>query len=153
MADTQRDIRLQKPQHVRRLLNEVINELRHDTAMDKEKRARVLGYLANITLTSLKDGDLEERITTLESQLKEKRMVRGGIVMKNTRIARLEESLQQEKSLNIVLGSINYKENTMILCIDGFSGSTIDDGEKFIDDHPENHYYIFGDHSNPQEKS
>jgi hypothetical protein len=51
-----------------------------------------------------------------------------------------------------VLGSINYKENTMILCIDGFSGSTIDEGKQFIDDQPENQYYIFGDHSNAPEK-
>jgi hypothetical protein len=72
MANTQRDIRINKPQHVRRLLNEVINEIRHESQMDKEKRARVLGYLANITLTSLKDGDLEERISALEIRLKEK---------------------------------------------------------------------------------
>jgi hypothetical protein len=76
--------------------------------------------------------------------------------MNNTRIARLEDSLQQEignESFKIVLGSINYKENTMLLCIDGFSGSTIDESNQFIDDHPENHYYIFGDHSNAPEKS
>jgi hypothetical protein len=51
----------------------------------------------------------------------------------------LEDSLQQEiekESLDIVLGSIDYKENTMILCIDSFSGSTVDEGEKFINDHP-----------------
>ncbi|CAN7768057.1 hypothetical protein LJR153_007347 [Paenibacillus sp. LjRoot153] len=65
MANTEKNIRIHKPQHVRRLLNEVINEIRHEDSMDKEKRARVLGYLANITLTSLKDGDLEERIAKL----------------------------------------------------------------------------------------
>jgi hypothetical protein len=76
--------------------------------------------------------------------------------MNNTRITRLEDSLQQEidnESLNIVLGSIDYKENTMILRIDGFSGSTIDEGNQFIDVHPKNHYYIFGDHSNAPGKS
>jgi hypothetical protein len=52
LADTQRDMRLQKPQHVRRLLTEIINEIRHDTAMDKERQARVLGYLSNITSVS-----------------------------------------------------------------------------------------------------
>lgn len=72
MANTQKDIRIHKPQHVRRMLNEVINEIRHETLMDKEKRARVLGYLANITLTSLKDGDLEERLTALELRIKNK---------------------------------------------------------------------------------
>lgn len=70
MASTDKNIRIEKPQHVRRLLTEVINEIRQEKEMDIEKRARVLGYLANITLTSLKDGDLEERITQLEQQAK-----------------------------------------------------------------------------------
>ena len=70
LAGRDKNIRIHKPQHVRRLLNEVINEIRHEDDMDKEKRARVLGYLSNITLTSIKDGDLEERLTKLENKNK-----------------------------------------------------------------------------------
>lgn len=69
MASTGKNIRIEKPQHVRRLLTEVINEIRREDSMDKEKRARVLGYLGNIILTSIKDGDLEDRITLIEEQL------------------------------------------------------------------------------------
>jgi hypothetical protein len=42
-----RDIRLNKPQNVRQLLSRIINELYRDEHMDKEKRARVIGYLSN----------------------------------------------------------------------------------------------------------
>jgi hypothetical protein len=70
------------------------------------------------------------------------------IAMKNTRITRLEQSLQKEiakESLNIVLGSICYESNTMYLCVEGGFTGTIEEGEQYMEDHPENIYVTFGD--------
>jgi len=51
------------------MLQDICNELRHDHDMEREKRARVLGYLGNIILTTIRDGDLEERLVAVEKQL------------------------------------------------------------------------------------
>ena len=69
MANPNREIRLNKPQDVRRMLQDICNELRHDHDMEREKRARVLGYLGDIILTTIRDGDLEERLVAVEKQL------------------------------------------------------------------------------------
>lgn len=69
------------------------------------------------------------------------------------RIGRLEKAFQQEeeesKPLNIILGSLNYTNDTMILCVNnGFSGfsGTIAEGKKCMEDHPENMYCILSDY-------
>lgn len=62
--------------------------------------------------------------------------------MGNARIERLEKSFHQQeydsKPLNIVLGSLNYTNDSMVICTDdGFSG-TVTEGKQFMEDHPEN---------------
>jgi len=61
--------RINKPQHVQQLMSRLINELESDETMDKEKRARTIGYLANISLTAMKDDEVERRMDEIEKQL------------------------------------------------------------------------------------
>lgn len=71
--------------------------------------------------------------------------------MRNLRIDRIEKSFQleyEQKPLNIILGSLSFEDDTMIICVnDGFSG-TIAEGNQYMEDHPEHAYYIFGDYYN-----
>lgn len=66
--------RVIKPQHIRQILSEQINLLRTKGTIDKAEidKARAIGYLASIALTAMKDGDLEERIATLEKEAMER---------------------------------------------------------------------------------
>lgn len=65
-----RNIRLNKPQHIKRLINEQINELRQ-TEMDVETRARAIGYLSNIVLKSMEQGEMAERLEYVFKTMKE----------------------------------------------------------------------------------
>lgn len=61
-------VRVNSPQGVNRLLQRVINGLLFDEI--SESKARSIGYLANIILKGLEIGELEERITQLEEEIK-----------------------------------------------------------------------------------
>lgn len=56
--------------HIRQLLAEQINILRNDEELDNIDRARAIAYLSNVSLTAIKEGDLEERIALLEDNLR-----------------------------------------------------------------------------------
>ncbi len=62
-----REKRISKPQHVRQLMSEQINILRKDPKADAVK-ARAIAYLASISLTAMRDGDLIDRIEALEKE-------------------------------------------------------------------------------------
>lgn len=66
-----RNIRLNKPQHIKRLINEQINELRRAEEMDVETRARAIGYLSNIVLKSMEQGEMAERLEYVFKTMKE----------------------------------------------------------------------------------
>lgn len=66
-----RDKRLNKPQHIRALMTEQINILRHNDGLDPLLKARTIAYLSNTALTAIKDGDFEERLKQIEKQFKE----------------------------------------------------------------------------------
>lgn len=69
--------RLNKPQHLRNLLTEQINILRKYqdseelTLKQQVEVCRAIAYLSSVSLTAMKDGDLEERMTLIEEALKE----------------------------------------------------------------------------------
>lgn len=64
-----RDKRINRPQHIKALMQEQINILRRDDGLDPIDKARAIAYLSNIALTAIKDGDLDERLKAIESQL------------------------------------------------------------------------------------
>lgn len=68
-----RNKRITSPNHVRQVLSEQINRLRNDkVTSDDIDKARAIGYLSNVALTAIRDGELEQRIKALEEKLKEK---------------------------------------------------------------------------------
>lgn len=65
---------IKTPTHVRQVLSTQINILREmnvRTNEDKIKRAKAIAYISSIVLTSIREGELEERIQALE-ELKER---------------------------------------------------------------------------------
>ncbi|MCT8136474.1 hypothetical protein H1D32_01005 [Anaerobacillus sp. CMMVII] len=62
------NIRLKRPQDVRRLLARVINELIQSEPPSIE-RARVIATLSNSIIKAMEVGELDERLTQIEQQL------------------------------------------------------------------------------------
>lgn len=61
---------IKSPTHVRQILSDEINKLREGTASKEElDQARAVGYLSNVALSAIKDGELENRIREVEKQL------------------------------------------------------------------------------------
>lgn len=60
--------RINKPGHIKALMQEQINELRKDRGIDSVSRARAIAYCATVALTSIKEGEFEERLKRLEEQ-------------------------------------------------------------------------------------
>lgn len=65
-----KNIKLKTISDVSRFLADLINEVRHDEI--SEGTAAKLGSLANILVSTIKDGELEERLARVEEQLQEK---------------------------------------------------------------------------------
>lgn len=66
--------RISKPQHIRQVLAQQINrlmEIEPENTKEATDIARTIGYLSNVTLTAISDGELEERMAELERLLKE----------------------------------------------------------------------------------
>lgn len=63
--------RINKPQHVRQVLGEQINQLRTKKELEKQdiEKSRAIGYLSSVALTAMRDGELEERIAAIEKAL------------------------------------------------------------------------------------
>jgi len=62
------NIRLKRPQDVRRLLARVINELIQEEPTSIE-RARVIATLSNSIIKAMEVGDLDERLKEIEERL------------------------------------------------------------------------------------
>ncbi|QTL47323.1 hypothetical protein [Priestia aryabhattai] len=65
-----RNIRVNKPQDVRRMLAKVINILLQDGPMTIDK-AKTIATLSNTIMKSMELGDLSDRMNKLEQELKE----------------------------------------------------------------------------------
>lgn len=63
-----RNIRINKPQDIRRMIAKVINILLQDGEMSTDK-ARTIATLSNTALKSMELGDLAERLERIEEQL------------------------------------------------------------------------------------
>ncbi|MEY8192982.1 hypothetical protein AB4X15_25610 [Peribacillus simplex] len=63
-----KNIRINKPQDIRRLLAKVINILLQDGEMTIDK-AKTLATLSNTALKSMELGELAERLDKIEAQL------------------------------------------------------------------------------------
>lgn len=63
----QRNVRINSPQGINRLLQRVINGLIQDEIT--EERARAIGYLCNIMIKGLEVGELDARLTEIEEAL------------------------------------------------------------------------------------
>lgn len=61
--------RINKPQHVKALMQEQINILRHDESLDTIQKAKAIAYLSNISLSAYKEGETAERLDVIERQL------------------------------------------------------------------------------------
>lgn len=70
---TVKDTRLNKPQSVRRMVNQLINDLRKDTNISKVEKAKTIGYLSNIILKSIEMSEITERLESIEKQIKGER--------------------------------------------------------------------------------
>ncbi|WHX62346.1 hypothetical protein [Peribacillus frigoritolerans] len=64
-----KDIRINKPQDIRRMIGKVINILLQDGEMKIDK-AKTLATLSNTALKSMELGELAERLDKIEEQLK-----------------------------------------------------------------------------------
>lgn len=64
------NIRLNRPQDVRRLLARVINELMQEEPSSIE-RARVIATLSNSIIKAMEVGEMDERMREIEKQLGE----------------------------------------------------------------------------------
>lgn len=64
-----KNMRINKPQDIRRLLAKVINILLQDGEMTIDK-AKTLATLSNTALKSMELGELAERLDKIEEQLK-----------------------------------------------------------------------------------
>jgi len=64
-----KDRRINKPTHIKALMQEQINILRHDDGLDPIDKARAIAYLSNVALTAIKEGEFDERLKALEEQL------------------------------------------------------------------------------------
>jgi len=62
------NIRLKKPQDVRRLLARVMNELMQEESPTIE-RARVIATLSNSIIKAMEVGELDERLEKIENRL------------------------------------------------------------------------------------
>lgn len=66
-----RERRINRPQHVRVLMQEQINILRQDETLDPIERARAIAYLSNTALSAYKDGEAMEKLESIQKQLDE----------------------------------------------------------------------------------
>lgn len=64
-------LRLNSTSSVNRLLARTINSLIDETI--SESNARAIGYLAGVLLKGLTQGDLEERLESLENAMEERK--------------------------------------------------------------------------------
>lgn len=64
------NIRLNRPQDVRRLLSRVINELIQEEPSSID-RARVIATLSNSIIKAMEVGEIDERMREIEKQLGE----------------------------------------------------------------------------------
>lgn len=64
-----RSKRINKPQHIKTLMQEQINILRRDDSLDPINKARAIAYLSTVALTAIKDGEFDERLKAIEEQL------------------------------------------------------------------------------------
>jgi hypothetical protein len=64
-----RDVRLNKPQDVRRMIAQLVNDLRRNTSLDPIKKAHAIGYLSKVLMTSMELGDMREDIDKIKSMM------------------------------------------------------------------------------------
>lgn len=64
LKSRKRNIHVQDAGDVKRLMNKVINELRHGEI--DSKSANAIGYLANIILKTIEVGEMKEQLEMLE---------------------------------------------------------------------------------------
>lgn len=69
MSSKVKDRRITRPAHIRQLLQEQVNILRRDDSIESIDKARAIGYLSNIMLTSIKEGDFDDRLAEIEKQM------------------------------------------------------------------------------------
>lgn len=74
-----RKIRITRPQDIRRLSAETINEVRNADDISKENKARLLATLSNSALRAIEQGDLADRLDEYEKQLAEQKAVIDGM--------------------------------------------------------------------------
>lgn len=63
--------RINTIQDVKRIITETLNELRSSPTDNIVAKARAIGYLCGVALTTIEKADLEERIARLEESLAE----------------------------------------------------------------------------------
>jgi Sec7-like guanine-nucleotide exchange factor len=72
MSINVKDRRINKPQHIRALMQEQINILRQDESLKNVERARAIAYLSTVALTAISQSDLELRLEQLENEILKK---------------------------------------------------------------------------------
>lgn len=66
-----KDRRISRPQHIQQLMTEQINLLRRNGELDPIQRARTIAYLSTVSLTAMRDGDLEKQYQELQQRLED----------------------------------------------------------------------------------
>lgn len=73
LSDDTADINIENGQDVVRLISETINQVRRGQL--DPRVANAVGYLANVLLKAVEQGDVEERLAALEAVVQAKRRV------------------------------------------------------------------------------
>lgn len=71
MTEPKRKIRITRPQDIRRLLAQMINDVRLDDEISTERKAQLIATLSNSALRSIEQGDMADRLDQYERELAE----------------------------------------------------------------------------------
>jgi len=71
MTKQVKERRINNPSHIRVLMQEQINILRQDTALDPIDKARAIAYLSNTALAAYKDGEMLKKLVEVEKLIKD----------------------------------------------------------------------------------
>ncbi|RLL47830.1 hypothetical protein D8M04_00690 [Oceanobacillus piezotolerans] len=64
-----KDRRINKPSHIKALMQEQINILRRDDDLEPIAKAKAIAYLSSISLSAYKEGETARRLDEIEQRL------------------------------------------------------------------------------------
>lgn len=101
-----RNIRIKRPQDIRRLLAQTINDVRNDPDMTTKEKADTIAKLSNSTIRAIEQGQVLDRMDRLEQQEQDRRKKSGGALSEMTQaISRVAKTMAMDNVDNDQEGS------------------------------------------------